>query len=69
MTETFPLWIRGESEADAAAQGQAWADAEPLWTFVRVVSITPHLEFWHVWTVAVEVAPVNAAPLTLGLVG
>jgi hypothetical protein len=67
VTESFPLWIRAETEADAAAQGQAWADAEPRWTFVRVVSVTPHPTFWRVWTVVVEAAPIDVAPLTLGL--
>ena len=57
MVESFPLWIRAADEADAAAQGRAWADLEPAWDFLRVVSVVPHPEFWRVWTVTVECAP------------
>lgn len=67
MTDSWPLWIRATDETDAAAQGRAWADAEPNHTFVRVVSVTPHPSFWRVWTVEVETTPVLTEPMTLGL--
>lgn len=68
MTETYPLWIRAESSDDAAAEGRAWADAEPSLTYLRVVSVEPHPTFWRVWTVTVE-AVAGERPMTLGLVG
>lgn len=66
MSDLWPLWIRAETPEDAAAQGRAWADAEPRHDFVRVVSVEPR-EHWHVWTVTVETEPRDDGPLTLGL--
>jgi len=62
---TFPLWIRAQTPEDAARQGQAWADAEPAWSFLRVVSVVPHATFYLVFIVTVECEPMG---LTLGLV-
>lgn len=68
MTEVFALRLHAPDEADAAAQGRAWADAEPAWDFVRVVSVVPHPEHWRVWTVTVECSPkVTAQTMVLGL--
>lgn len=52
--ERWPLWIRAESQDAAAAQGEAWANAEKALRFVRIVSVEPHPEFSEVWTVTVE---------------
>jgi hypothetical protein len=61
MTERFALRIHAPSEVEAAEQGKAWADAEPAWSYLRVVSVDPHPEHWQVWTVTVECAPVEAS--------
>jgi hypothetical protein len=65
--DLWPLWIRAQSEADAAARGRAWADAEPRLSFVRVASVEPRPGLWRVWTVTVEAEPARADELTLGL--
>ena len=67
VSDLWPLWIRAADEADAAAQGRAWADAEPRLEFLRVVSVEPHPQHWRVWTVTVETEPRADGPLTLGL--
>lgn len=64
MNEPFRLRIRAETSDAAEVEARAWADAEPCWSLVRVLSPEPHPEHWQVWYVTVECAPVA---MTLGL--
>ena len=69
---TWALWIRAETEDEAARLGREWAEAEPNLDFVGVVSVEPRIHPWEgtplhgVWTVTVA-APERATDLTLGL--
>jgi len=62
---SWALWIRAETEDEAAAEGREWADAEPNLTFEGVLSVEPR-EFYGVWTVTVAASQTVDQP-TLGL--